>query len=555
MAKLKPISNSVPADVLSDLRDIIGSERVITDASLLTYYATDIAGEADVRPVLAIKPSSVDHLSRAVGLLTSAGVAIVPRGAGYSSTRGYQPVQPKSAIVDTTDLNAISEINEVDRYVTVEAGCTWASLHDALKERGLRTPFFGPLSGREATVGGTASNNAYFYGSGTYGTMSDNVLSVDVVLADGSIIETGAAIAEGRTPFFRHLGPDLTGIFLGDCGAFGVKARITMPLIPVPAVQDYLSFAFERFEDLAEAQVALAREGIVTEQWGFDPNANDNLAARGFKALQGVSFVREVEKVEGGGNQKLATLSRTLVDGQRSVIRGGFSLHMVIEGDSAKDLELKVGRARRILIPMAIKELPNTIPQVTRSKPFRSIKQLLGPEGENWLPVHAIFPFSRAMEIAAITDEYFVRHRDILNQHGIKISYITSALSNAFIIEPMFFWKDRLHAFHQKHVTDEQRARYSAMEPNAAARQAVATLRHDLAMLWDAFGASHLQVGKTYDYMESLSSASTLFVKSLKAALDPKNLMNPGALQLGVPPKVQPNIFTEFPQNLLDERG
>ncbi|MBL8630755.1 MAG: FAD-binding oxidoreductase [Rhodospirillaceae bacterium] len=552
-AKKSSAKKNAPAAVLAAVRDVLGPDRVITDGPKLAYYVTDIAGEANVRPLVAIKPATVDGLARAIGLLTDADIAIIPRGAGYSYSGGYQPVSSMSAIIDLTDLNQITEINETDRYVTVEASCTWASLYDALKARGLRTPFFGPLSGSVSTVGGAASNNAQFFGSGAYGTMSDNVLSVDVVLADGSIIETGSAIAEGRTPFFRHFGPDLTGLFLGDCGAFGVKARITMPLIPLPAVQDYLSFAFERFEDLAEAHVALARENIVAEQWGIDPQGNDNLAARGFKFLEGLSFLREVANVQGGLNQKIATLARTLVDGHRAVVRGGYSLHLVIEGDSAKDVELKIGRARRILVPLAMKELPNTIPQVTRAKPFRTIKQLLGPEGENWLPVHGIFPFSRAMEISAITDEYFVRHRDLMKQHNISVSYLTGALSNAFTIEPMFFWKDRLHAFHQQHVTDAQRSTYGDAQPDPAARAAVATLRHDLAMLWDAFGATHFQVGKYYDYTESLSSASAVFVKALKAAVDPHNLMNPGALQLGVPPKVQTNRFTEFPQNLLDE--
>jgi D-lactate dehydrogenase (cytochrome) len=546
-------SHSVPSSLLSDLREVLGAERVITDGPKLAYYATDIAGESNVRPALAIKPGTVDDLARAVGFITEAGVAVVPRGGGYSYSGGYQPVSAKTAIIDTTDLNRIVEINETDRYVTVEAGCTWTTLYEALKARGLRTPFFGPLSGSASTVGGAASNNAQFFGSGAAGTMSDNVLSLDVVLADGSLIETGAAIAEGRTPFFRHFGPDLTGLFLGDCGAFGVKARVTLPLIPFPAVQDFLSFAFERFEDLADAHVALARENIAAEQWGIDPEGNDNLAKRGFKFMEGVAFLREVTAVQNSLNQKVATLARTLVDGQRAVVRGGYALHAVFEGESAKEVELKVNRARRILVPMAMKELPNTIPQVTRAKPFRSIKQLLGPEGENWLPVHAIFPFSRAMEISAITDEYFVRHRDIMKQHDIKVSYLTGALGNAFTIEPMFFWKDRLHAFHQAHATDDQKAKYGASAPNAAARAAVATLRHDLVMMWDTFGATHLQTGKFYSYAESLSSASVAFVRSIKAALDPKNLMNPGALELGVPPKVQVNRFAEFPQNLLDE--
>lgn len=545
---------SIPASLIADLHDVVGTDRVITDATALAYYAADISGEADVRPGVAIRPDTVDHLCRVVAFLTSAGVAVIPRGAGFSYTRGYLATRAKSAIIDTTGLDRIVEINEADRYVTVEAGCTWGALYDALKAKGLRIPYFGPLSGHSSTIGGAASNNGAFFGSGAHGTMSDNVLGLDVVLADGSLVETGAAAAEGRTPFFRHFGPDLTGMFLGDCGAFGVKARISLPLIAHPAAEDYLSFAFERFEDIAEAHVALARENIVAEQWGIDPQGNDNLAARGFKFLEGLAFLREVAAVKNSMGQKVATLARTLVDGHRSVIRGGYSLHVVVEGHSPKDVEMKIGRARRILVPMAMKELPNTIPQVTRAKPFRQIKQLLGPEGENWLPVHGIFPYSRASEIAAVTDEYFMRHREHMQKNGIKVSYLTGTVGNGFTIEPMFFWKDRLNAFHQRHVTDEQRRDFSALPPNLAVREMVATLRRDLALLWGAFGATHFQMGKFYGYADALSSAALAFVKSLKAAVDPNGLMNPGALQLGgktVPTKAK---FAEFPQFLLDDR-
>ncbi len=548
------INSTIPTQVLADLRDIVGNARVMTDPPQLAYYATDISGEADTRPGVIVKPESVDNLARTVALLTRADIAVIARGAGFSYTSGYLATQSPSAIIDTTDLNRIVEINETDRYVTVEAGCTWATLYDALKAKGLRTPYFGPLSGLHSTVGGAASNNASFYGAGTYGAMADSVLGVDVVLADGSLVETGAACAEGRTPFFRYFGPDLTGVFLGDCGAFGIKAHVTLRLIPFPAAEDYLSFAFERFEDIAEAHVALARENIVAEQWGIDPQGNENLAARGFKFLEGLSFVREVAAVKNGMGQKMATIARTLIDGHRSVSRGGFALHLVVEGTSAKDVEMKIGQARRILVPLALKELPSTIPQITRAKPFRAIKSLLGNDGDNWLPVHGLFPYSRAAEIVAVTDEYFVRHRDLMKKHDIKVSYLTGAVGSAFLIEPMLFWKDRLNAFHLRHITDDQRRDFAASSPNPTAREAVTTLRRDLVLLCGTFGAAHFQVGKFYPYANSLSSASLAFVKNIKAALDPKNLMNPGALRLGLADKGPTKMkFTEFPQNLLDQ--
>jgi hypothetical protein len=80
-------------------------------------------------------------------------------------------------------------------------------------------------------------------------------------------------------------------------------------------------------------------------------------------------------------------------------------------------------------------------------------------------------------------------------------------------------------------------------------------LRRDLIGLWDTFGATHLQMGRLYPYTSGLSSAGRAMAESVKRALDPRGLMNPGVLQLGAaPPKQASRKFAEFPQNLLEER-
>jgi D-lactate dehydrogenase (cytochrome) len=508
------------------LTTLLGPDRVITAASALAGFAADVADGPAAVPCLAARPGSVDDLARAVKLLTDLGVAVVPRG-GSSGGGGTEIVRAPAAILDLRDLDRIVEINEADRYVTVEAGCTWSALWDALRPRGLRTPFFGPLSGAAATVGGTASANAWFFGSGSYGTMSDTVLGLDVVLADGSLVETGAAAGEGRSPFMRHFGPDFTGLFLGDCGAFGVKARVTLPLIPAPAAEGYASFAFERFEDIAEAHVALAREHVVAEQWGLDPNGNDALAARGFKFLEGVTFAHDPAP------EYVARLNLRLVDGHRSTLRGGYSLHVVVEGASDRDVEARLGRVRRLMVPMALKELPNAIPQLARARPFRAVEDIFAAGGESWLTVHGLFPLSMAGTVVAVTDEYFLRHRAEMERHAVRAACVTGTAGTAFLLEPMFTWAGE----------------------TADARALALRLRRDLIGLWGTFGASHLQIGRTYPYAGALSSAARAMADAVKRALDPRDLMNPGVLQLGVgaPPKVS-RKFAEFPQNLLEDR-
>lgn len=540
---------------LGMFQSLLGPDGVVTDPDDLAYYSTDISGEGDVLPLCVLRPIAIDQLCQAVTIAGGLGLPLIPRGAGMSYTKGYTPESQNSVMIDMSRLTDIEEINETDMVVTVQAGCTWSALHEALKERGLRTPFFGPLSGSVSTVGGAASNNSTFFGSGAHGSMADNVIGLDVVMADGSLLETGSAAAEGRKPFMRHFGPDLTGLFLGDCGAFGIKARITMPLIAMPGAEEHLSFAFENIEDIAEAHVALARENVVAEQWGIDPVGNQNLAAQGFSFLEGLGIVKDVASASDKLAGAVTNVTRLLVQGQRFADRTGYALHVVVEGVDAQDAEAKADRVRRICMPLSHRELPNTIPQVTRSKPFRRIKALLGPKGENWLPVHGMFPLSSAAEVSAITDEYFSRHAELMAEHNITFSYLTSATATSFLIEPMFYWKDRLHAFHMRHVTDEQKKSYGKTKADPKTREVVMKLRRDLAGLWDAFGASHHQMGRHYPYASQLSSAARATAIAIKTALDPKGLMNPGVLELtgegdGVKKMTK---FPEFPQDLLNE--
>ena len=231
--------------LIETLRSLLRDEQVLTDADSCSLYAQDVYTKAT--PAIAVvAPSTIDELSRVVAAVTQTGHAVIPRGGGMSYTSGYVPAEAGSVIVDMQRMNQVLEINTEDMYVTVQSGCTWKSLHEALRETGMRTPFWGTLSGIHATVGGGASQNSIFWGSARYGTAADSVLSLDVVLADGTVVSTGANAQQYGSPFFRHYGPDLTGIFLADTGALGFKATVTLKLIPQAGFRQQLSFDFFR---------------------------------------------------------------------------------------------------------------------------------------------------------------------------------------------------------------------------------------------------------------------------------------------------------------------
>jgi hypothetical protein len=146
--------------LIENLRQLMGAGRVITEPSQRSYYSTDLSAYPAVTAAAVIQPGSVEELAQAVKLVAAAGYALIPRGGGMSYTKGYVPERSESVLFDMRGMNGIVEINTDDMYVTVEAGCTWKQLYEALQPRGVRTPYYGPLSGMYATVGGTLSQNS-----------------------------------------------------------------------------------------------------------------------------------------------------------------------------------------------------------------------------------------------------------------------------------------------------------------------------------------------------------------------------------------------------------
>ena len=108
------------------------------------------------------------------------------------------------------------------------------------------------------------SQNAINYGSGKYGTAAENVTGLKIILFNGKEIRTGSwADNTNMQPFNRYYGPDLIGLFLGDSGAFGIKAEIALPLILRPTASAFIAFAFESITDFSAALTEVGRNAVV----------------------------------------------------------------------------------------------------------------------------------------------------------------------------------------------------------------------------------------------------------------------------------------------------
>jgi FAD/FMN-containing dehydrogenase len=281
------VVESATGAAIQQIQQILGIENVLLDEQSREFYSTDLSFRPREVAALVARPANADELADAVGVATRAGMAIVARGGGMSYTSGYTPAQPNTMLIDMQRMNRVVEINTDDMYVIVEAGCTWKDLYEALAPHGVRTPYWGPLSGAYATVGGALSQNSLFHGSGVGGTAAESVVGLKVVLADGTLVTTGSWAHKTSKPFWRHFGPDMSGLFLADTGAIGIKAVAALRLVTTPQHTGYLSYKFDTLEAMLAAQVRIARLGISSECYGFDPYYNGGFEKQGITFEEG----------------------------------------------------------------------------------------------------------------------------------------------------------------------------------------------------------------------------------------------------------------------------
>lgn len=515
------------------LEELLGAENVIVDPQELIFYSTDVYRRADVDAALIVRPQTVEQLSVAVKLCTELGFAVIPRGGGLSYTGGFLPTQAGSVIVDMLSLDRIVEINETDMYVTVECGATWKSLYEKLKSRGLRTPYFGPMSGYASTVGGALSQGSIFLGSTQYGTTADTVLGLDVVVADGGIVTTGSAGSKhAPNPFFRNYGPDLTGLFLHDAGAFGFKARATLRLMETPEYSGAISFTFSHHRDLLAAMSEVSRRGLASECFGADPyiwgmRLWDDDLKRDVTRLIGVATSGRT--VMGG----IKDAVRIAVTGRQALEDVEFAMNISVDGKCQAEVDFALAQIREIALTNG-REIESTVPRAVRGTPFLPPDDILGPKGHRWAPSHGIAPHSRILEVTDRLYAFFEERAALLDRHGIEWGYVTFAISTtAILIEPMLYWPGARELYHERMISPAHLAKLPNMAPDPDAAAVMRQLRAELTDFWLEQGCAHLQIGKAYRYLESRQPAVRTLIEQMKAAVDPQGLINPGSLGLG----------------------
>ncbi len=250
--KAENLTRKVTPDIIEQLKMIVGADNVNTSPMDRMLYSHDLAPlpkEAGFAfnniPDVVVRPQNVDQLSKIASLAFSTGVAVTPRGASTWGLGGSMPVFGGILLDMSSKMNKVHYVDEKNMCVKADAGCTWKQIMDACEEKGL---FVGstPSSFPSATLGGWLSTGGIGIGGYKYGGARDNLMNLEVVLSDGSIINTG----------FDNVGNNMSGynlnqLFAGAEGTLGFIGTVTLRVYPKGELR-FLGYDFDKLKQMHE---------------------------------------------------------------------------------------------------------------------------------------------------------------------------------------------------------------------------------------------------------------------------------------------------------------
>ena len=238
------------------LIDIVGKSQVLVDSGDTARYLTDWRKRYTGRALAVVRPASADEVARVVRLCNAQGIAIVPQGGNTGLVGGATPDDRGQAIVLSTErLKAVRNVDPVNDTITVEAGCALADVQRAALEVDRLFPLSLASEG-SCTIGGNLSTNAGGTGVLRYGNARELCLGVEAVLPNGDVVTHLSGLRKDNT------GYHWSDLLIGAEGTLGVITAATMRLFALPRAR------VTAWAAVASPRDALALLGIAQQRCG-----------------------------------------------------------------------------------------------------------------------------------------------------------------------------------------------------------------------------------------------------------------------------------------------
>ncbi|MEE9399126.1 MAG: FAD-linked oxidase C-terminal domain-containing protein [Dehalococcoidales bacterium] len=238
---------------IKELTKIVGRENVLASKKDLLAYSYD-ATSRQAMPEVIVFPLNTAQVSAVMKAAHREKVPVVPRGAGTNLSGGTISVNG-GIIFELSRMNKILEIDTANHRAIVEAGLVNLDLQNALAPLGFVFPP-DPASQKMSTLGGNVGENAGGPHCLKYGVTSKYVYGMEIVLADGEVVNIGGSVED--IP-----GYDLRGLFIGSEGILGIATKLILHIVPKPETSRTLLAVFDTLEDASQTVSDIIGAGIV----------------------------------------------------------------------------------------------------------------------------------------------------------------------------------------------------------------------------------------------------------------------------------------------------
>ena len=241
-------------EIVSDLEKIVKSENILSHQDEIKPYETDALAAYTQSPMLVVLPETVNEVSKVLKYCNENKIKIVPRGAGTGLSGGALPLED-CILLSMGKFNKILELDYKNRCVVAQPCVTNLAITHAVQDKGF---YYAPDPSSQiaCSIGGNVAENSGGVHSLKYGTTTNNILGIEIVLMDGTVTRVGGKV-------FDSPGYDLLGLITGSEGLLCVITEVTVKILKKPDTVKAILLGFPTIEDGGECVTKIISEGII----------------------------------------------------------------------------------------------------------------------------------------------------------------------------------------------------------------------------------------------------------------------------------------------------
>jgi len=248
--------------LFNDLKGIVGDDNISIASAVREQHSHDESYHPGHEPDVVVFARSTDHVSQIVKYCATQKVPVIPFGTG-TGLEGGVTAPTGGVCLNLSRMDQILSVNAEDFDCTVQAGVTRNGLNAYVRDTGLQFPVD---PGADSSLGGMCATSASGTMAVRYGTMRENVMNLEVVLADGSVIKTSGLKGRSRK---TSAGYNLTNLFVGQEGTLGIITEATLKLHAIPEAVLAAVAPFKNFQAAVDATVAIMQSGLPVARIEF----------------------------------------------------------------------------------------------------------------------------------------------------------------------------------------------------------------------------------------------------------------------------------------------